>query len=94
MPEILDEIINTWQASFEAKPFIPVIENAGSVSEVGDGVALVRGLSDAFISEVLSFEGGILITSESFCSVKTNMSGKGTGYQGPEGSSQFLTPKT
>ena len=59
MPEILDEIINTWQASFEAKPFIPVIENAGSVSEVGDGVALVRGLSDAFISEVLSFEGGI-----------------------------------
>ncbi len=59
MPEILDKIFGEWQDSLKPKHFEPVIENAGSVMQVGDGVALVSGLSDAFIGEVVQFEAGL-----------------------------------
>ncbi len=59
MPEILEKIFGEWQNSLIPKHFEPVIENAGSVMQVGDGVALVSGLSDTFIGEILQFEAGL-----------------------------------
>lgn len=59
MADTLDKVLGSWFESFQSKPFEPALINAGSVKEVGDGVALVAGLSDAFIGEVLQFEGGI-----------------------------------
>ena len=59
MADTLESILSGWTSSFEPKPFKPIIENAGSVRTCGDGVALVRGLSDAFVGEILLFEGGI-----------------------------------
>jgi F-type H+-transporting ATPase subunit alpha len=59
MSEFLEKIFGNWQDQLQKLEILPVIENAGLVSTVGDGVAQVRGLSDAFIGEVLEFEGGI-----------------------------------
>jgi len=59
MSDTLDTIFKGWKDSFKEVTFKPIIENAGSVKSCGDGVALVRGLSDAFIGEILDFEGGI-----------------------------------
>lgn len=59
MSELLEKIFGNWQDQLQKLEILPVIENAGLVSTVGDGVAQVRGLSDAFIGEVLEFEGGI-----------------------------------
>ena len=59
MSDTLDTIFKGWKDSFKETTFRPIIENAGSVKTCGDGVALVRGLSDAFIGEILAFESGI-----------------------------------
>ncbi|MEZ4813405.1 MAG: F0F1 ATP synthase subunit alpha [Caldisericia bacterium] len=59
MSDTLESILKGWTDSFSEKPYRPVIENSGTVQNCGDGVALVSGLSDAFISEILYFEGGI-----------------------------------
>lgn len=59
MAETLDRIFNQWLGQLAQTKFEAQIENAGSVYMVGDGVATVSGLSDAFIGEILSFHGGI-----------------------------------
>ena len=59
MADTIDKIIQGWTESFSTEPFKPIVENAGSVRQCGDGVALVHGLSEAFVGEILRFESGI-----------------------------------
>ena len=59
MAETLERIFNEWLAQLAQTKFEATVENAGSVFTVGDGVATVTGLSDAFIGEILGFSGGV-----------------------------------
>ncbi|HTT00865.1 MAG TPA: F0F1 ATP synthase subunit alpha [Steroidobacteraceae bacterium] len=62
MPGLVEELRN-WaresQQKIGALPLVPHLEHIGRVLRVGDGVALVAGLPQARLDELLVFEGGV-----------------------------------
>jgi F-type H+/Na+-transporting ATPase subunit alpha len=62
MATLVDDL-RTWlglsRQRLEALPLEPRIEQIGHVSQIGDGVATVRGLPDTRLDELLVFEGGV-----------------------------------
>ncbi len=55
-----DQLFEKWQADLLAAPTpAPVLTEVGTVTEVGDGVAVVTGLARALADELLVFECGV-----------------------------------
>jgi F-type H+-transporting ATPase subunit alpha len=62
MPSLVEELESWAQASRQrlaALPLVSRLEHIGRVLQVGDGVAMVAGLPDARLDELLVFEGGV-----------------------------------
>jgi F-type H+-transporting ATPase subunit alpha len=62
MPSLVEEVRNWGRGSRQrlaALPLAPQLEQVGRVLQVGDGVALVAGLPQARLDELLVFEGGV-----------------------------------
>ncbi len=62
MPTLACELrgwLDQSRARLGALTFEPRLEQIGRVAQIGDGVAMVRGLPDARLDELLVFEGGV-----------------------------------
>ncbi|MCZ4331149.1 F0F1 ATP synthase subunit alpha [Castellaniella denitrificans] len=62
MPGLVEELKGWTQESrrkLSALPLVPHLEHIGRVLQVGDGIAMVSGLPQARLDELLVFEGGV-----------------------------------
>jgi F-type H+-transporting ATPase subunit alpha len=62
MPALVEELKSWVEESrkrLAALPLVPHLEHIGRVLQVGDGVAMVAGLPQARLDELLVFEGGV-----------------------------------
>ena len=62
MPTLTEELQDWLWASRErlgALALKPSLEHIGRVAQIGDGVAMVRGLPEARLDELLVFENGV-----------------------------------
>ncbi len=60
MPPLLDEWLERARARVDAAPLAPEVEEIGRVEEVGDGIALISGLRNVRLDELLRFPNGEL----------------------------------
>src|SRR3974377_1782755 len=58
-PEDIVVWLPTSRAGLGALAFEPIFEHIGRVVQIGDGVAMVRGLPEARLDELLVFENGV-----------------------------------
>src|SRR5689334_9960768 len=59
LAEDLQRWIERSRQRIEVLPMAPRLERVGRVLQVGDGVALVAGLPDTQLDELLVFDGGV-----------------------------------
>lgn len=58
MPPDASDWLASATAAVQATPLAPRAEHRGRVEEIGDGVAMISGLRDVRLDEVLRFAGG------------------------------------